>query len=103
VGRGLTCEHDRQLARKLGLDHVSFIDFVPYAELVTHMARADVCLGIFGDNARADLVLTNKAIEAIGMGKPLITRRNDPVSPAVGVQSSGPNAHRPVSPFSWTN
>jgi glycosyltransferase involved in cell wall biosynthesis len=25
------------------------------------------------------LVLTNKVIEAIGMGKPLITRRNEPV------------------------
>lgn len=79
VGRGLTYESDRQLARELGLDHVTFIDSVPYAELATHMARADVCLGIFGDNARADLVLTNKVIEAIGMGKPLITRRNEPV------------------------
>lgn len=79
VGRGLTYEQDRQLARELALDHVTFIDSVPYAELATHMARADICLGIFGDNARADLVLTNKVIEAIGMGKPLITRRNEPV------------------------
>jgi len=79
VGRGLTYEADRQLSRDLGLDHVTFIDSVPYAELATHMARADVCLGVFGDNARADLVLTNKVIEAIGMGKPLITRLNEPV------------------------
>jgi glycosyltransferase involved in cell wall biosynthesis len=43
------------------------------------MSRADVCLGIFGDNERAKLVLTNKVVEAIGVGKPLITSRNEPV------------------------
>jgi len=79
VGKGLTFEEDMQLARDLGLPHVKFLDPVPYARLAELMARADVCLGIFGDNERAKLVLTNKVVEAIGVGKPLITSRNQPV------------------------
>lgn len=79
VGKGITYDEDMRLARELDLKNVSFHAPVPYAELARFMARADVCLGIFGDNARADLVLTNKVIEAIGVGKPLITRRNAPV------------------------
>lgn len=79
VGKGITYDADMQLVQQLQLNNVTFHDPVPYAQLADFMARADICLGIFGDNARADLVLTNKVIEAIGMGKPLITRRNEPV------------------------
>lgn len=60
MGRRLVYENDRPLARQLGLDHVSFIDSAPYVKLATHRVRAGVCLGNFGDNARADMVLTNK-------------------------------------------
>lgn len=79
IGKGITYEEDMKLGRELGLKNVTFIDRVSYADLAVYMARADVCLGIFGDNARAQLVMTNKAIEAIGMAKPLITRLNVPV------------------------
>ncbi|MBN1559540.1 glycosyltransferase [candidate division KSB1 bacterium] len=79
IGKGITYEEDQQLARQLGLTNVSFIDPVPYEELADYMARADVCLGIFGDNERMLRVLTNKVIESIAMGKPLITGRNAPV------------------------
>ncbi|MDR7148316.1 glycosyltransferase involved in cell wall biosynthesis [Hydrogenophaga palleronii] len=79
IGRGITYEEDTQLARDLGLKNVTFVNTVPYSDLAIYMSRADVCLGIFGDNSRAQLVLTNKAIETIGMAKPLITRLNQPV------------------------
>ena len=79
IGKGITYEEDMQLGRDLGLKNVTFVDTVSYADLAVYMARADVCLGIFGDNARAQLVMTNKAIEAIGMAKPLITRTNQPI------------------------
>jgi len=79
IGKGITYAQDMQHGRDIGIRNVNFIDTVPYADLAVHMSRADVCLGIFGDNARAKLVMTNKVIEAIGMGKPLITRRNEPV------------------------
>lgn len=79
VGKGQTFEEDMKLARSMGLPHVKFLTPVPYAQLAELMSRADVCLGIFGDNERAKLVLTNKVVEAIGVGKPLITSRNEPV------------------------
>lgn len=88
VGKGQTYDEDMALVRELSLDNVSFHDPVPYAELTRFMARADVCLGIFGDNERASLVLTNKVIEAIGMGKPLITQRNEPVQELLQHQES---------------
>ena len=79
VGKGITYEEDMALARELDLKNVVFHDPVPYDELANFMARADICLGIFGDNDRAGLVMTNKVIEAIGMAKPLITEHNQPV------------------------
>jgi glycosyltransferase involved in cell wall biosynthesis len=79
VGRGITYEEDMQLAESLQLDNVRFIGNVPYDQLATLMSNADVCLGIFGDNYRAKLVMTNKVIEGIGMAKAMITQRNEPV------------------------
>ncbi len=79
VGKGITYEKDRQLARDLDLQNVNFINPVPYEDLANLMARADVCLGIFGENERMLRVTTNKVIESIAMAKPLITGRNDPV------------------------
>ncbi|NIA30782.1 MAG: glycosyltransferase [Actinobacteria bacterium] len=79
VGKGITYEQDMQLGKDLHLQNVNFIDPVPYEELANLMARADVCLGIFGDNERMLRVTTNKVIESIAMAKPLITGRNEPV------------------------
>lgn len=79
IGKGITYERDMKLARELDLHNITFIDFVPYDTLADYMAKADVCLGIFGDNDRMLRVLTNKVIESIGMAKPLITGRNAPV------------------------
>jgi glycosyltransferase involved in cell wall biosynthesis len=76
IGTGITYARDRALAAELGLANVNFIDRVPYAELAEYMSRADVCLGFFGGNARADRLLTNKVVEALAVGRPLITRRN---------------------------
>jgi glycosyltransferase involved in cell wall biosynthesis len=80
IGKGITYQRDRALAVELGLSNVSFIDSVPYAELSEYMSRADVCLGIFGQNPRAERELTNKVIEAIALGKALVTRSNPSVT-----------------------
>lgn len=79
IGKGITYETDQKLAEQLNLTNVTFLDSVPYDTLADFIARADVCLGIFGDNDRMLRVLTNKVIESIGMQKPLITGRNTPV------------------------
>jgi glycosyltransferase involved in cell wall biosynthesis len=80
IGRGITYQRDRALSVELGLTNVQFIDNVPYAELSEYMSRADVCLGIFGLNPRAERELTNKVVEAIALGKPLVTRTSPSVT-----------------------
>ena len=79
VGRGITYAADMALARELGSENIRFYDTIPYAELAEMMARADLCLGIFGDNDRVLRVTTNKVVEAIAMARPLVTARNAPV------------------------
>lgn len=88
IGQGITYAEDRQLAESLQLDNVRFLDRVSYDELADCMARADVCLGVFGENYRGKLVITNKVVEAIGMAKPLITLRNAPVQELLSDQQS---------------
>lgn len=79
VGKGITYEEDMKLAKELNLGNVRLIDSVSYDQLGVLMSNADVCLGIFGENTRASLVMTNKVVEGIGMAKPMITQRNAPV------------------------
>lgn len=88
VGRGITYERDRKLAADLKLNNIRFMDPVPYTELAHLIARADVCLGIFGENNRMLRVLTNKVIESIAMQKSLITGRNQPVQELLTHMSS---------------
>ncbi len=79
IGTGITYARDRKLAAELELRNVEFTDRVPYSELAVYMSRADACLGFFNGNKRADRLFTNKVVEAIACGKPLITRKNPAV------------------------
>ena len=79
IGRGITYEKDMRTAARLKLSQVEFIDWVPYQSLAAVMAEADCCLGFFGINPRAERICTNKVVEALAVGKPLITGRNQPV------------------------
>lgn len=59
--------------------NVEWIEWVDYNELRDHIARADICLGIFGDTDKATRVIPNKVFQILSAGAPLITRD----SPAV--------------------
>ncbi|OGM98968.1 MAG: hypothetical protein A2915_03330 [Candidatus Yanofskybacteria bacterium RIFCSPLOWO2_01_FULL_41_34] len=73
IGRGQTYEKNRKLAADLDVKNINFIDKMSYFDLTEHVAMADICLGIFGDSPKTDLVIPNKVYEAIAMGKPVIT------------------------------
>ena len=74
IGYGQTYDKVRNLSEKLKVKNVGFhTSWVRYEELPNYVARADVCLGIFGDSEKAQRVIPNKAYESIAMKKPLIT------------------------------
>ncbi len=83
IGKGITWDQDMRLARELNLKNCRFIDWVPYEELADYMSKAQVCLGIFGENPRTSRVLTNKVIECLAVAKPLITAKNNSVQELV--------------------
>lgn len=74
IGSGQTYDEVRRLAERLKISNISFFpEWIPYDELPNYVARADVCLGIFGDTEKAKRVIPNKAYESLAMRKPLIT------------------------------
>lgn len=72
VGSGQLSAAMKALAAELALTNVTLIDWVDYAELPAHIARADICLGIFGDTAKAARGVPVKAFDAMAMGRPII-------------------------------
>lgn len=58
---------------------ITYIPWVDYARIPALIARADLCLGVFGSSNKAARVIPNKIFQALAMGKPIVTRS----SPAV--------------------
>jgi len=73
IGRGQTYSEDYELARGLNIKNIEFIDRVSYNKLADYITGSDICLGIFGDTPKTDLVIPNKIYEALGCGKAIIT------------------------------
>jgi glycosyltransferase involved in cell wall biosynthesis len=73
IGSGQLSDEIRNLANKLKIKNVSFIDWVNYRELPIHIKNADICLGIFGDTHKARRGIPIKVYEALAMKKPIIT------------------------------
>jgi len=55
------------------LSNIEIIGEVSSRELVTYLDASDICLGVFGDNEKASLVIPNKIYEAVTRGRPVIT------------------------------
>jgi len=82
IGSGQTFEEMVSLADSLELTRVNFIGFVQLNELPMLMAKADICLGIFGHSEKAKRVVPNKVYAGMAMRKPVITGD----SPAIRAQ-----------------
>ncbi|MDP2660242.1 MAG: glycosyltransferase [Dehalococcoidia bacterium] len=80
VGEGQTYNEAKRFARDEGLTNVSFVPgWFPPDELAVLVRQADVCLGVFGTGRKAELVIPQKVVFAIALGRPVLTRD----SPAV--------------------
>ena len=77
IGTGPAREPTLALAGALGCGNIDFIDgWTAPDALVERIARADVCLGIFGTNAKAGRVIPCKVFDTLAMGRPVVTRRS---------------------------
>jgi glycosyltransferase involved in cell wall biosynthesis len=74
IGTGQCEAVARRRAGELGLAQVTFIPWVPEAELPGWIAWADIVLGIFGATAKAARVVPNKVYQAMAMGATMVTR-----------------------------
>lgn len=63
----------RALAAELGADNVHFHGWRPKEELPDEIARADLCLGVFGTTKQSRCTIQNKIWEGMMMQRPVIT------------------------------
>jgi glycosyltransferase involved in cell wall biosynthesis len=82
VGRG----QDRAEAQRLaaGNPRVTWLDWVPAAELPELVARHDVCLGILGTGGKARRVVPNKVYQGAAAGCAVVTSDTPPQRSALG-------------------
>jgi len=73
IGGGYTFKKTKKAAEKRQLQNINFIGNLPYEALSTRINSFNICLGIFGDSLKADLVIPNKIYHYASVGKPIIT------------------------------
>ncbi|MFH1413982.1 MAG: glycosyltransferase family 4 protein [Candidatus Omnitrophota bacterium] len=73
IGSGDEYDSIVKLAEELKVKNIEFVDFMPPVELAEEIRRADICLGIFGNTAKAKRVIPNKVYECMAMRKPVVT------------------------------
>lgn len=73
IGGGQVDKKIMDLANKLNIANVKFIDRIPYSEIPYYLEIADISLGIFANTDKALRVIPNKIYEAMAMGKAIVT------------------------------
>jgi len=73
IRKGKQAEKIKNLARRLSLRNIKFYCEKSFSGLAKFINSSDICLGIFGNNQKAKVVIPNKVYEAIACAKPVIT------------------------------
>jgi len=73
IGNGQEKKKALSIAKELNVNNISFLDSYSQPRLSDEIAKADVCLGIFGDTEKARRVIPNKVFECVAMKRTVIT------------------------------
>jgi len=74
IGTGHQYQDALDLSAKLQLSNINFRGWLKYDDLAEAISDFDLCLGIFGDSLKADLVIPNKIYHYAAMGKAILTK-----------------------------
>lgn len=77
LGTGQNLPYIKDSIKKYNLSNIILKEYkIPYDYLPDYISNADICLGIFGNTIKSNMVVPNKVFEALAMGKPLITQES---------------------------
>ena len=74
IGTGSTYKAVKKLADELESTNIEFVPDVPYAQLNEVINEFDICLGVFGDSYKTDVVIPNKIYHYAAAKKSIITK-----------------------------
>ena len=73
IGSGRELEACILHSKTLKAQNIEFIPMCRFETVKSYIKEATICLGIFGETQKAQLVIPIKVYEALAMGKPVIT------------------------------
>ncbi len=73
IGRGPDRDRAQDLATHYSLTNILFIDWLAPLDLLSHIAAADVCLGVFGMTPQSLMTIQNKIYEGLAVARPVLT------------------------------
>lgn len=79
IGNGFEFKVIEQSVQTYQLSNITLPGWVAYDQLAAEMNNFDICLGIFGETLKADLVIPNKIFHYAALEKAIITK----ASPAI--------------------
>lgn len=74
IGSGSTYKMVKNLADKLDVRNIEFLPNIPFQELNAAINEFDICLGVFGDSYKTDVVIPNKIYHYAAAKKCIITK-----------------------------
>jgi glycosyltransferase involved in cell wall biosynthesis len=74
IGTGFEWEKMKKKVKELALTNVNFLGWITYNDLSSKINEFDICLGIFGDTPKADMVIPNKIYHYAALKKCIITK-----------------------------
>ena len=84
IGDGQERAAAERLVEQLGVKNIDFVGQMPESDLPAEIARASICLGVFGTSEKAARVVPNKVFQCAAAGRAVITAATPAVTNAFG-------------------